>query len=508
MQYSHVVTGVPIRIRDGLISRLSAASQLEKVVLPSVWALQALVSLILMRNTAFQDEALYLYAGRQLFEQMIGGPHVTQPYATYFSGYPYLYPILAGILDKIGGIELARLFSLLAIMVTTYCVFHIALRLYGERAAMCAAFVFGLDSSVLFVSRLATYDALCLCLLAIALLLAVCEGRAWWASCAAIGPLLVLAVGVKYAALLFCPSVFVVLGLLAWRMGWRQSALRVGIACGALLITLALALAFADKQLWEGLSFTTTNRTVMIEASRLALVSDIAVRGGLVLALACIGFGLSLASKRDRLITFVLIGSAFLAPLYHVYKGEFTSLDKHVAFAMLFAAPVAGFAITRISRYVARAIPSAFWLTELAICLVMLLLSIQQLPALFTTWGNSTAMTEAMRATTRPSTGHYLAEDMEVCRYYLHDVAADWQWVGPYFFVYETRQHTYVSGESAYAQATDDGYFDSIQVSYGSAFYWEMLPIIQHSKRYTIVARVPYTTSYGSGYYVIWRKNR
>jgi len=58
---------------------------------------QGIVSLSL-RNTAFQDEALYLYAGRQIFSMLMGGPPVVAGYETYFTGLPYLYRCLGGCL--------------------------------------------------------------------------------------------------------------------------------------------------------------------------------------------------------------------------------------------------------------------------------------------------------------------------------------------------------------------------------------------------------------------------
>ena len=67
--------------------------------LAALLALQTLGSLTL-RNTAFQDEALYLYAGRQIVDWLRGGPAVTEAYATYFSGLPRLYPVLAGLLAR------------------------------------------------------------------------------------------------------------------------------------------------------------------------------------------------------------------------------------------------------------------------------------------------------------------------------------------------------------------------------------------------------------------------
>ena len=78
------------------------------VALVPILAMQASIALVTLRNSAFQDEGLYLYAGRQIFRHLMGGPPPLEQYAFYFSGYPYLYPVVGGILDMIGGLELAR----------------------------------------------------------------------------------------------------------------------------------------------------------------------------------------------------------------------------------------------------------------------------------------------------------------------------------------------------------------------------------------------------------------
>src|SRR5260370_35154311 len=81
----------------------------------------------------------------------------------------------------------------------------------------------GRQGLVLFLSRLAAYDALCLCLLAVGMALAVKASlaqRPWWAL--GLGPLLVLAFFAKYAALLFIPSILSTLALCTLlRLGWR-----------------------------------------------------------------------------------------------------------------------------------------------------------------------------------------------------------------------------------------------------------------------------------------------
>ncbi len=73
-------------IRPVHLSRAAAI-----IPLVAILALQVLPGLSL-HNTAFQDEALYLYAGRQVYDQMLGGPAVTGHYISLlfrFSTSPF-----------------------------------------------------------------------------------------------------------------------------------------------------------------------------------------------------------------------------------------------------------------------------------------------------------------------------------------------------------------------------------------------------------------------------------
>src|SRR3984893_15628861 len=181
---------------------------LSQLSLPLILLLQGVTSLLALRNTAFQDEALYLLAGRQIFNSWIGGPHYLEPYGLYFSGYPSFYPVIGGVLDFLGGLEAARLFSLLCMLIVTTCVYSITLQLFDRKSALIAAFLFACEGSVLFLGRLATFDALCFCFLALAVMLSLWASKAASArTLLALGPLLLLAVAVKYAGLLFVPTV-------------------------------------------------------------------------------------------------------------------------------------------------------------------------------------------------------------------------------------------------------------------------------------------------------------
>src|SRR5207245_10022474 len=96
-----------------------------------------------------------------------------EPYGLYFSGYPSFYPVIGGVLDFLGGLEAARLFSLLCMLIVTTCVYCMTIQFFDRQSALFAAFLFACEGSVLFLVRLATYDAFCFCLLALAVMLSL-----------------------------------------------------------------------------------------------------------------------------------------------------------------------------------------------------------------------------------------------------------------------------------------------------------------------------------------------
>src|SRR5437764_9201996 len=78
----------------------------------AVLAAQTLLSLRLVRaDTAFQDEATYLWAGHLQWAHWLHGAPVP-PFPAYFSGAPVIYPPLAAVADNLGGLTGARVMSL------------------------------------------------------------------------------------------------------------------------------------------------------------------------------------------------------------------------------------------------------------------------------------------------------------------------------------------------------------------------------------------------------------
>lgn len=495
-----------------IIQKRSLANvSLARWSLPLILAFQALLSWVLLQNTAFQDEALYVYAGRQILQHWFIGQQLFDRYSFYFSGNPYVYPIIGGGLDMLGGLELARSFSLLCMLITTTCGYYVTVRLFNQRSAVFAALFFVCQGPVLFLSRLATYDPLCLCLIAIAMTLAVKASlaRRPWLSLT-IGPLLVLAFGAKYAALLFIPSVLAVFALTTLlKKGWISLLVRGTLAMlslGVCSIAAAFAVIRFDPDMLHALAATTTNRVVIEVYPRLGLTEHVIQMVGLSYIVGLVS--LFFMRKKQALIVLLFFGSALLVPAYHIYKAELISLDKHLGFSMFFLMPVAGFALASLSGFRRPFSSGRYWLSGVAICLVLLLIGAKEAQDMYSIWPPTTNLTYALNTQVRTGSGYYLAEQFEVSRYNLRGDTYTWQWTGLDFFQYTDKQGHYYLGNEAYVQAINAGYFSIIQLNYGYNVSTAVLiaKAIEQSKKYDLIARVPYRDFYGTGYFWIWSK--
>jgi hypothetical protein len=197
-----------------------------------------------------------------------------------------------------------------------------------------------------------------------------------------------------------------------------------------------------------------------------------------------------------------------LAPAYHLYEDEPVSLQKHVAFGLFFAAPLAGYVVARLGGYSRGAVVGRRWLASLAVCLVLFGWGLRQAQALVAEWPNSDALIQVLLTQVRPGAGHILAEEAEVPRYYLQNIVAWWQWNHLFWFDYTDAAGRHLSGVPAYKAAIAEGYFALVILRYGpnAATAHAIDGGLRHGKRYKLIARVPYYTVYGLGYYWIWHK--
>src|SRR5213080_66249 len=101
----------------------------------AILAVQTILSFRLIgADTAFQDEALYLWAGHLEWARVLHGTPIP-PFPSYFSGAPVIYPPLAALADSAGGLAAARILSLVFMLGATALLWAAARLLSGRRAA-------------------------------------------------------------------------------------------------------------------------------------------------------------------------------------------------------------------------------------------------------------------------------------------------------------------------------------------------------------------------------------
>ncbi|MGW4021715.1 glycosyltransferase family 39 protein [Streptomyces sp. NPDC005009] len=488
----------------------------SRAVLLCILVVQAVLSLRLS-NTAFQDEALYLAAGHAQLDQLLHGTPLPKDYAAYFSGSPQLYPVLAALVDGWFGLAGARSLSLVFMLAATGLLYSLTRRLFNERAALAAAALFAVLHSTVVMGYYATYDAAAVFLLALATWIVVRTDRAPAAAVLLAAPVAVLAVGVKYAAALYLPTVVVLALLTAWpRRGVGSAVGRMvllGLGIGALL-----AAGVYATDLMAGVRQTTTDREHGTDGAGFLLRRS-AEWGGLMF-LTAVGGAVSYVRRsrmhesplarrlddpgrrRRALLGLVLCGTAVLAPAYQIHLATQVSLFKHIGFGLLFAAPMAGVGVTRL-------VGAHFRYPQLGIMLwtAMLCLGITQADWRFALWPDSSKMVRAIEPYMN-SQGHYLSSTPEVPLYYFREETTHRQWQSVFGMEYTDEKGKYLSGDDAYRAALRDGEFDLIVLDGLTNPRVDdiVAEAVRGNPHYRLLANLPFRNSAGTSEYRIWIK--
>jgi 4-amino-4-deoxy-L-arabinose transferase-like glycosyltransferase len=478
----------------------------------AVLAAQAWLSLRLVwSNTAFLDEATYLYGGRQEIAYILHGASVPA-YATYFSGAPVIYPVIAAAVNDAAGLAGARLLSLAFMLGATSMLWGVAARLFGRRAALFATALYAVLGPTQFLGAFATYDAMALFLLTVAAWCVVAaRDRADSTLFLLAGTgALAAANATKYATGLFDPTVIALAALvIARKRGTKAALARGGYIAASAIGVIGVLLAVGGPWYLAGVLSTTVARPAGNSAPQRILL-DSWKWVGAVCVLAAIGAVLAALHRRDRaqaLIAAVLAASGLLVPLNQARIHTGFSLSKHVDYGAWFAAAAAGYAIARLSR-----IGGQRWL-HLAVAGAMSAavaapagaLGRQQAAGFFRGWPNSAGIVAALRPLTRSYPGRYLAEEYDVPAYYLAD-GIPWQrWSDTWYFLYSQRGAR-MTGAAAYRAAIDDRYFSLIVLDFGTTPGTDKEIIAEMNKvgGYHVITRVAYRDSYGIGHFTVW----
>jgi hypothetical protein len=333
---------------------------LPAVLLIGILTAQGCLSVRLLHlDTAFADEALYLWAGHMDWAHLIHGTPIP-PFPTYLSGSPVFYPSIGAIADSIGGLAGARILSMLFMLTSSALLWLTASRLYGLRAAFFATALWAFVGETLRLAAFATYDPMACMLLTLAAYAGVRaaqsddHGPHWAMLCATA---LAAANCTKYATALFDPAVLgLVITTALTAQPDRKRAFRLGgIAGGYLAIILSTLLVIAttgNGYYSVGIAATTTSRASAGQTAGQVLATAWPVIE-VVAPIALLGVVLCLWLERGsphRLVIILLALTGALAPLNQVRIHTSTSLNKHADFGAWFMAIAAGYAISALSR--------------------------------------------------------------------------------------------------------------------------------------------------------------
>ncbi len=483
-------------------------------------AVQAVLSLRLVRaDTAFEDEAAYLWAGHLEWAHWLHGTPIP-PFPAYFSGAPVLYPPIGALADSIGGLAAARILSLAFMLGATALLWGTASRLYGRRAAFFAAALFAVLGPTLHLGAFATYDAMSMFLVALAAWCVVRAGErrdatGWMLAAAAA---LALANAAAYSSALFDPVVLGLVLLTAFpRPGGKLAAGRCATLLTVLVALLLAGLLAGGSSYASGIERTTLARAAGADSPLSVLANSWSWTGLIIIAAVC-GLAVSLARRQPHAQTWllaVLAAAALLGPLEQARLHTTASLNKHVDLGVWFAAIAAGYAADQLIAASpagqARTITCGACVIALAFPLS---LGASQSRAFATDWPNAFSFTAIFRPLADQGTGHLLVEDPSIAEYYL-PAGSQWKrWSS-------TRNITLPTGASTggpaatagvtgagnpgvFAEFITEGYFSLVALNYAdtTTLDHQITTDLTRNHHYHRIDVIPYGHT---GTYIIWR---
>ena len=388
-------------------------------------AVQALLSLRLVHaDTAFQDEAAYLWAGHLQWAHWLHGTPIP-PFPAYFSGAPVLYPPLGALADHAGGLAAARVLSLVFMLGATAFLAATATRLFGRRAGLFGAALFAIAGPTLHLGAFATFDAPSLLLTSLAAWLVVRAGEradatAWMAGA---GVALALANATAYSSALLDP-VIVLLALLTAlpRPGSRAAALRVLTLLAATAVPLTAGLLLGGSRYATGILDTTVARVGGTDPVA-TIAADAGRWVGVVTAVGLCAVVISAARRepgtRTGLLA-LLTAAALLVPAEQARLQTTASLAKHVTVGAWFAAIAAGYTADWLVAAAPAGRLRALTATAAVVALSFpLSLGAAHSRALATAWPSSYSLDAILGPLTRPAGARLLVEDPSIAEYYL-----------------------------------------------------------------------------------------
>jgi 4-amino-4-deoxy-L-arabinose transferase-like glycosyltransferase len=396
-----------------------------------VCGVQAALSLALVwSNTAYIDEADYLWVGHLVLRNWLHGTSWPSTLIKgNLSGSPFLYPPIGATVDGIGGLAAARILSMLFMIGATIVLYLVAQRLFGRQAALIAAILWSLSEPA-FRLAYATYDPLSVFLTTISawLIVQATFRKRPLVFALAGGFALALANATAYSGIVIDPVV-IAFALAVWwpALGPRRALVYTAALGASLLAGFALVMAGTGSFAGTGTIFHRQSK----DHQDLALVvREIWSYSGFFMALSLLGILVAFkVESRARAVLVTLLGLAvFTAPVAQFHYGTAWSADKHVAYGFWFAVMAAGYGCAKLIGW-----PAGSRKKLIAVCGAVALIY----PAVYGfeaawqryhLWQNSSAFVTALRPVIANSTGdiYVPGHEQNIAQYYLPE-GRQWQ---------------------------------------------------------------------------------
>ncbi len=528
--------------------------------LTAICALQAALSLTLVsRNTAFTDEADYLWLGRLLIAHWLHGTSWPSAYGEQnISGSPFIYPPLGAAADSVGGLAGARILSLAFMLGATVLLYLTASRLLGRTAAAFGAAIWVLTAPVLRLA-FATYDPLSVLLTALSAWLVVQAGyrRRHGEFVAAAAAALALANATAYAGIVIDPVV-IAFAFLIWvpRMGAQQAAHSAAWLTGGLVVFFSLLLTASHS--WAGVLSSVingnlaghqgiplsslVNRNLAVHKSSLVILNAVWSYSGLVIVLAVIGAITAIGTERRprAFLLALLAGAAFLVPAVQLHYQTTSSLGMHLAYGIWFAAMAAGYGCSKLIQRLPGAGQPAMALFCVLALFYPALTSWQSASQNYLGWADTRSFIASFKPVVAQSSGLIYASGQEhVAQYYTPQGRewARWNTGGLPLDPVAVRRSAW---PSYYAARLRDGNYGVIALFYATNFssvklpgtillspsrphiYEELLGLVgansgepglpaltralEQDPAYRLVSVGPFDSAHSYGIYAIWQK--
>jgi Dolichyl-phosphate-mannose-protein mannosyltransferase len=319
-----------------------------------IMVLQAAISLILTAsNTAFSDEANYLWIGHlELAHWFDGAP---KPIFSPVPGAPVIYPPLGALASSVAGLAGARMLSLIFMLAATALLYSAASRLLGRRAAIAAAALWAVSVSALKLGAFATFDAMAVFFMCLAAWLVVQAGfRRRAPELAVLAGLTILVGNLTAYSYAIYDVPLVAFAFCVWMLRYdRRNAGALTLWLLGALVTLGFVIPTLAG-LWTGIvDVTFAHKATVVAATYVSIAQAEWEWTGLAAVLGALGAVTAFAGRASRcviaLLT-ILAASAFIVPLYQLHMRTVYTLDEHLAYGIWLASMPAGYLIARVAR--------------------------------------------------------------------------------------------------------------------------------------------------------------